>query len=156
MAKTRTRTSTGQFTKRSSGGTSTALVRSNAYAKGAADATKAYSRGRSKGSRGRGRGRGHRRAARGAGIQNKMMHWGWALLAFDFAKSFNHEKDGSSKLPIIVKDAGEEGSLALAAYLFDADKYVPGIEDVSIILALERYFSTQALNKPKEGGGFGL
>lgn len=85
------------------------------------------------------------------------MHWGWALLAFDFIKGFNHNTDGSSKLPILLKDAGEEGSLALAAHFFDADKYVPGIEDVSLILALERYLVSTAMLQPKkEGGGFPL
>jgi len=84
---------------------------------------------------------------------NRVIDWGWALLALDFAAGAIGDK-----LPILVDAAGKEGTLAAAAVMFDADKYVKGVEDVAIILALKKYLETTGLGKPagKEGGGFGL
>ncbi len=80
------------------------------------------------------------------------MHWGFALLAYDFAANAI-----GSKLPVLVDAAGTEGSLALAAHFMDADKYVSGIEDVAFIKALEKFLHSQGMvKKPGEGGGFGL
>lgn len=80
------------------------------------------------------------------------MHWGWALLAYDFAAGAI-----GSKLPVLLEAAGPEGSMALAAHFLDADKYVSGIEDVALIKAIDKYLSTTQLlgpKKPGEGGGF--
>lgn len=107
--------------------------------------------------------RGRRRsgASRGrvsSGGMSRVMDWGWALLALDFAMGAVGDK-----LPLIVDDAGKEGSLAVLAYFMDADKYVKGVEDVAIILAIRKYLEntmTKKLTAPGEGGaakgGFGL
>ncbi len=84
---------------------------------------------------------------------NRVMDWGWALLALDFAAGAIGDK-----LPILVDAAGKEGSLAVAAVFLDADKYVKGVEDVAIILALKKYMEhTMAKPGAKPGeGGFSL
>lgn len=140
MAKTRSRTKSGQFTKTRSH--STALARSSPRT-----VTKYRTRTVvQKTRRRRGRSSGRR------DVSGRIMHWGWALLAYDFAANAI-----GNKLPVLVDAAGPEGSLALAAHFLDADKYVSGIEDVSFILALEKYLkSTSMIKKPAEGGGFGL
>lgn len=83
---------------------------------------------------------------------NKVMDWGWAILALDFATTAIGDK-----LPVLFADAGQEGSMAIAAHFLDADKYVKGIEDVAIILAVKKYLSTTNMfGKKPEGGHLGL
>jgi hypothetical protein len=52
-----------------------------------------------------------------------------AIVAVDWATT-------KKFLPEII--GGQEGSVALAAYLVDADKYIPGVETVSLVLALKK------------------
>jgi hypothetical protein len=41
-------------------------------------------------------------------------------------------------LPEVI--GGQEGSVAIAAYLLDADKYIPGFETTALVLALKKFW----------------
>jgi len=115
---------------------------------------------KTKGRRGRRKGaarRGGSRRSFGSGLQDQVMDIGWALLALEFAAGAIGDK-----LPILIDDAGLEGSMALALHFFEGDKYVKGIEEVSMVLALKRYldtskpFAPKAPKGEKNVSGFGL
>ncbi len=49
---------------------------------------------------------------------------------------------GSFEIPIFVKDAGEMGTLAIAAHFMKANKHLKGIQQATLILAVAQYIGT--------------